>query len=128
MDFIFTMVVQALALLLSYDIACQWFINLFQRMEDHWPTELRIPMTTQLIPAIPKLHEPMHSRKNCQQFSLNFIPGVRKSDTETPEHVWAGHNGLGNATKTQGPGGHHDILMITLASGIGSSTLGLGKH
>ena len=29
---------------------------------------------------------------------------------ETPECVWAGHNGLGNATKTQGLGGYHDIL------------------
>ena len=29
---------------------------------------------------------------------------------ETPECVWAGHNGLGNTTKTQGLGGRHDIL------------------
>jgi len=29
---------------------------------------------------------------------------------ETPERVWAGHNGLGNSTKMQGPGGRHDVL------------------
>jgi len=29
---------------------------------------------------------------------------------ETPERVWAGHNALGNSTKTQGPGGRHDVL------------------
>ena len=29
---------------------------------------------------------------------------------ETPERVWAWHNGLGKMTKTQRPGGHHDVL------------------
>ena len=113
MDYLIALVVQAFALaliLISYDIACQWFVNLFHRMDEHWPTALKIPPSTRLIPAIPKLHEPMHGRKNHQQFSLNFIPGVGKSDMETPECVWAGHNGLGNTTKTQGPGGRHDVL------------------
>ena len=130
MDFILAMVVQALALcliIISYDIACQWFVNLFQRMEDHWPAELRIPTTTQLIPAIPKLHEPMHGRKNHQQFSLNFIPGVGKSDMETPERVWAGHNGLGNATKTQGPGGRHDVLDNHFGFWNWLKYIGIGK-
>jgi hypothetical protein len=42
--------------------------------------------------------------------SLNFIPGVGKSDMEMPEHVWVAHNGLGNSIKTQGPGGRQDVL------------------
>jgi len=99
-----------LLILISYDIACQWFINLFTRIDDHWPDEIKIPPTTQLIPAIPKLHEPMHGRANHEVFSLNYIPGVGKSDLETPERVWSAHNGLGNSTKTQGPGGRHDVL------------------
>ena len=114
MDFLVGSTLHAFALLLliliSYDIACQWFINLFTRIEDHWPDEIKIPSTTQLIPAIPKLHEPMHGRANHEVFSLNFIPGVGKSDLETPERVWSAHNGLGNSTKTQGPGGRHDVL------------------
>ena len=114
MDFLVGSTLHAFALLLliliSYDIACQLFINLFTRIEDHWPDEIKIPSTTQLIPAIPKLHEPMHGRANHEVFSLNFIPGVGKSDLETPERVWSAHNGLGNSTKTQGPGGRHDVL------------------
>ena len=53
-----------------------------------------------------------HARweKSSQKFSLNFIPGVGQSDMETLERVWAGHNGLGNLTKTQGPGGRQDVL------------------
>jgi hypothetical protein len=113
MDYIAALVIYYCAvslILFSYDIACQWFVNLFRRVDEHWPAALKIPASKKLIPAIPKLHEPMHGRKNHEQFSLNFIPGVGKSDMETPERVWAGHNGLGNSTKTQGPGGRHDVL------------------
>lgn len=113
-------------ILFSYDIACQWFVNLYRRME-HWPPALRIPASTTLIPAIPKLHEPMHGRTNHQQFSLNFIPGVGKSDMETPERVWAGHNGLGNSTKTQGPGGCHDVLDDHFGFWNWLKYIGIGK-
>ena len=113
MDYIAALVIYACAVSLivfSYDIACQWFINLLRRVDDHWPAALKIPPSKKLIPAIPKLHEPMHGGKNHHEFSLNFIPGVGMSDMETPERVWAGHNGLGNSTKTQGPGGRQDVL------------------
>jgi len=60
--------------------------------------------------AIPKLHEPAHHALNHQVFSLNYILGVGLSDLECPERIWAGHNALGNSTKTQGPGSRHDIL------------------
>ncbi|PPQ79259.1 hypothetical protein CVT24_007540 [Panaeolus cyanescens] len=63
--------------LISYDICCQWFKNLKSRLShEDWPAELRLPDNQTLIPAIPKLHKPMHHGKNHQQFSLNFIPGV----------------------------------------------------
>ena len=61
MDFIVASIIQAfiiqtltlIIILLSYDIACQWFVNLFVQMEAHWPPNLRIPASTKLIPAIP---------------------------------------------------------------------------
>ena len=80
-----------------------------------------------LIPAIPKLHEPMHGRKNHQVYSLNYIPGVGKSDMETPECVWVGHNGLGNSTKTQGPGSRHDMLDDHFSFWNWLKYIGLGK-
>ncbi|KAF9522288.1 hypothetical protein CPB83DRAFT_777307, partial [Crepidotus variabilis] len=113
MDYIFGAAIQACVLpiiLISYDIACQWFVNLASRMADHWPEQLCRSTPTKFIPAIPKLHEPMHKKKKHQVFSLNFIKGVGDSDFECPEHFWAGHNGLGNATKSQGPGSRHDVL------------------
>ena len=113
MDYIFALTVQKTALLfilVSYDIACQWFVNLFKRVEDHWPEHIRLSPSTTFIPAIPKLHEPMHEALNHQVFSLNYIQGVGLSDLECPERVWASHNAIGNSTKTQGPGSRHDIL------------------
>ena len=113
MDYIFASAIQKTALLfilISYDIACQWFVNLFKRMTAHWPPELHLPASTTFIPAIPKLHEPMHVAANHQVYSLNYIRGVGLSDLECPERVWAGHNAIGNSTKTQGPGSRHDIL------------------
>ncbi|KAF8202527.1 hypothetical protein BJ912DRAFT_842756 [Pholiota molesta] len=112
MDYVFASAIrmtQLCAILISYDIACQWFVNLFDRMREHWPQELRVPTTTRLIPAIPKLHEPMHGTANHEGFSLNFIQGVGKSDLEVPERVWSSHNILGNSTKTQGPGSCQDV-------------------
>jgi hypothetical protein len=74
------------------------------RMSDHWPSELHIPPSMTLVPAIPKLHEPAHDAVNHEAYSLNFIPGVGQSDFECPERVWASHNAVGNSTKSQGPG------------------------
>ena len=94
---------------LSYDICCQWYPNLYQRMA-HWPERLRVPPTLTTRPLIPKFHEPAHNEKAHEQYSFNLAVGFGKSDGEVPERGWAGHNGLGNTTKTQGPGSRHDIL------------------
>ncbi|PPQ77173.1 hypothetical protein CVT26_008093 [Gymnopilus dilepis] len=113
MDFIFGSVLQyvmVLLVLISYDVACQWFTNLLARIEGHWPESIKPRSTITLIPAIPKLHEPMHQQQNHQVYSLNFIKGVGLSDCECPERVWAPHNALSNSTKTQGPGSRHDVL------------------
>ncbi|KDR65407.1 hypothetical protein GALMADRAFT_148720 [Galerina marginata CBS 339.88] len=113
MDYIFAMVMQwvlVALVLISYDIACQWFVNLFNRIEGHWPEEIKFPNTIQLRPAIPKLHEPMHQTKGHQVYSFNYIPGVGLTDGECPERVWGPHNALGNSTKTQGPGSRQDVL------------------
>lgn len=97
-------------ILISYDIACQWFVNLQKRIADHWPTEITPPAATKFIPAIPKMHEPAHGKANHQMYSLNYIPGVGQSDLEAPERIWSPHNVLGNSTKTQGPGSRQDVL------------------
>lgn len=113
MDYIFGSSIQQFLVplvLISYDIACQWFVNLFKRIDSHWPDEIKPRLGTTLIPAIPKLHEPMHQTANHQVYSLNYVPGVGLSDCECPERFWGPHNILGNSTKMQGPGSRQDVL------------------
>ncbi|RDB23287.1 hypothetical protein Hypma_009705 [Hypsizygus marmoreus] len=88
MDYIFASALRDVVLplvLISYDIACQW-------------------------PGIPKLHEPAHQQEGHEVYSFHNIPGVGLTDGECPERIWAGHNMLGNSTKTQGPGSRQDVL------------------
>ena len=63
MDYIFGSVISPIDLLLviiSYDVACQWFKNLNARIESQWPNEIRPRAGLELRPQIPKLHEPAH--------------------------------------------------------------------
>ncbi|PPR02990.1 hypothetical protein CVT24_012178 [Panaeolus cyanescens] len=101
--------------LISYDISCQWFVNLKHRMQEiTWPNHLKLPDSLNLVPAIPKLHERMHAQgKNHQQYSLNYIPGVGLTDGECPERGWGPHNSMGNSTKSNGPGARCDIIDST---------------
>ncbi|PPQ74198.1 hypothetical protein CVT24_012717 [Panaeolus cyanescens] len=98
--------------LISYDIACQWFVNLANRMKESvWPTDLKLPDDLKLVPAIPKLHEPMHAQvNNHQQYSLNYMLGVGHTDAECPERCWGCHNALGTSTRNNAPGTRHTIM------------------
>lgn len=113
MDYVFGLVLRAIAIslvLISYDIACQWFVNLFKRMRESWPEEILPIDEKMLLPAIPKLHEPMHHSAGHDCFSFNYLFRVGETDGECPERVWSPHNALGNSTKTQGPGSRQDVL------------------
>ncbi|KAH7904972.1 hypothetical protein BJ138DRAFT_1118902 [Hygrophoropsis aurantiaca] len=81
--------VQLPAVVVSYDIACQYFINFFNRMTT-WPDKLKLNEET--------------------AYSFHYVPGVGVTDGEAAERLWAPHNALGNSTKTQGPGSRHDVL------------------
>ncbi|KAF9470561.1 hypothetical protein BDN70DRAFT_902008 [Pholiota conissans] len=112
MDYIFASAVQSAqvsSIIISYDIACQWFKHLHERINS-LPAALHLDPKIKTRPLIPKFHEPAHEEKNHEQFSFNFATGVGKTDGEVPERVWAGHNGLGGSTKTQAPGSRHDVL------------------
>ena len=113
MDYIFGSAISSLDLLLviiSYDVACQWFTNLQSRIDSYWPEEIKPKEQLEIRPLIPKLHEPAHERLGHEQYSFNYAAGVGKTDGECPERIWSAHNALGNSTKNQGPGSRHDVL------------------
>lgn len=111
MDYIFAYAIiatQLLTVAISYDIVCQWFVNLFRRMQG-WPEELRLRTGLHVRPLIPKFHAPAHKEEGHEQCSMNYAEGLGLEDGECPERVWGIHNPLANSTKAAGPGTMHDI-------------------
>ena len=106
MDYIFASAIQSTELALiaiSYDIVCQWFINMFMQIL-HWPELLWPKEGLKLQPLIPKFHEPAHLEKGHEQYSFNLVEGIGLSDGECSKHVWGSHNPLAGSTRTMGPG------------------------
>ncbi|KAG1907619.1 uncharacterized protein F5891DRAFT_1124520 [Suillus fuscotomentosus] len=115
MDFIFFSSIMPLLLLtvvISYDIACQWKLNLMKRMNE-LPEHLRMPAAVTLVAfmfGIPKFHCPAHEEKCAIPHSLNLMPGIGRTDGEGIEHNWAEMNRVANSTKEMGAGYRHDVL------------------
>ncbi|KAI0038767.1 hypothetical protein FA95DRAFT_1476165, partial [Auriscalpium vulgare] len=112
MDYIFLSGIRGLQgqqLLISYDIACQWSKNLWDRMEA-FPQSLRLAISPSDVDyAVPKFHMQAHG-EDCQtEFNLH-LKRVGMTDGEGPERNWAMINGKASSTKEMGPGGRHDTL------------------
>jgi hypothetical protein len=118
MDYIFFSAILSvilLAIAISYDIVCQWKINLRERM--HWLPE----HVTQQEPGVPPLEKRMRyglpvwhasaHEENCQiANSLRLQPGLAHTDGEGVERGWSRINGLSSSTKEMGQGAQHDTL------------------
>ncbi|OBZ73392.1 hypothetical protein A0H81_06621 [Grifola frondosa] len=97
-----------LAILFSYDIACQWFRNFFKRMQE-FPDDLRFEPKDAVRFAIPKKHFRVHG-PNHSQFSLNYLPKVGRTYGEGIESAWAHMNPVSLSTREMTPGGRHEVL------------------
>ncbi|KAJ7584477.1 hypothetical protein C8J56DRAFT_1005073 [Mycena floridula] len=99
------------AIVLSYDIACQWGKNLAQRCLTY-PTSLTYGFATasSIRYLVPKFHLPAHIPICQTRFSFNFTPAVGRTDGEAPERGWAAVNAVATSTKEMGPGSRRDTL------------------
>lgn len=101
-----------MAIFWSYDIACQWKLNLRTRIADNAGTREKFSDLdgTEFRFGIPKCHCPAH-KLDCQpQHSLNLLPGLGRTDGEGIERGWSELNGVGSSTKEMGPGSRHDTI------------------
>ncbi|KAF7349654.1 CxC2 domain-containing protein [Mycena sanguinolenta] len=100
-------------LFLSYDIACQWYKNLWTRMSI-FPEDVRWKADKEkkkkVVFLVPKFHLPAHIEKCNIDFSFNLTPFVGRTDGEAPERGWADANRLANSTSISGPGARRDTL------------------
>ena len=93
----------------SYDIMCQWSVNLQKRLKD-LPIENAEHLDRQIVArVVPKFHLAAHKESCRINYSLNYEPGAGRSDMEGPERTWFGLQG-GGSTKDQGPGYWSDAM------------------
>ncbi|KAH9478096.1 hypothetical protein JR316_0010334 [Psilocybe cubensis] len=99
-----------LRIVVSYDIACQWWVNLLKRCQIYPENVLSNPSAPSLVYLVPKFHLPAHVQKCQAAFSFNYTPGVGRTDGEAPERGWSATNGIASSTKEMGPGSRNDTL------------------
>ncbi|KAJ8482732.1 hypothetical protein ONZ45_g14849 [Pleurotus djamor] len=117
-----------LNLLVSYDIACQWGKHAVSRLAS-LPSLVRSKLAhNQIRFAIPKLHIHSHT-KFCQQtYSLNYLPGVGRTDGEGIERPWANIGATATSTRVMGPGAREETLNQHWGHWNWQKLIGLGKH
>ncbi|KAF9462252.1 hypothetical protein BDZ94DRAFT_1322782 [Collybia nuda] len=98
-------------LVISYDIACQWSVKLWERMKKY-PHRLHIGRNNSrsIVFLVPKFHLPAHIMACQTTFSFNFNAHVGRTDGEAPERGWSHINPVATSTREMGPGSRQDTL------------------
>jgi hypothetical protein len=114
MDYIFGSIMRhidpRLRKFISYDIICQWWKSLMQRMQQ-LPPLVRMSIILALFRfVIPKMHIRGHTVACQEEFSLDLVPGSGQTDGEGIERPWASIGAIATSTRVSGPGARHDIL------------------
>ncbi|KAJ7073553.1 hypothetical protein B0H15DRAFT_792741, partial [Mycena belliarum] len=97
-------------LIISYDIVCQWHINIWKRLQKYSPALIERAGKHYYMWLIPKFHLPAHIEACNILYSFNLTPFVGQTDGEAPERGWANANPLASSTKEMGPGSRRDVL------------------
>ncbi|KAJ7018026.1 hypothetical protein C8F04DRAFT_978149 [Mycena alexandri] len=126
MDYIFLSAilgVMAMYLAVSYDIVCQWQVNLRSRI-GKMPQRLQPPAELKMLFGLPIWHASAHESKCATKNSLSYMPGAGKTDGEGIERTWSGLNPAAWATKEMGNGGRHDALEDRIDHHNGEKNIG----
>ncbi|KAF7965003.1 hypothetical protein HWV62_1144 [Athelia sp. TMB] len=131
MDFAFLSVLMMsawLMLVISYDIACQWSVNLASRIP-RFPEAMQFDLSTcNVTPVIPKFHIYAHG-KSCQsRWSLNFLRWMGRIDGEGVEREWFNINPVALSTRLMGPGARWDTLDDHWGAWNWRKVTGLGRR
>ena len=111
MFFLSLLFCQLIDFVVSYDIACQWWVNLWERMKTYplWMHIKDLHMKS-LHFLVPKFHLPAHVMACQTVFSFNFNRHVGRTDGEAPERGWSQINPAAMSTSEMGPGNRRDTL------------------
>ena len=86
----------------SYNIACQWAINLWRRMNKLDSSFYIFGDHVNIRYLILKFHLPAHIAACHTWFAFNYTKGVGHTDREALERGWAKVNPLASSTKEMG--------------------------
>ena len=97
--------------LVSYDIGCQWNINLQSRINDYTAfRSLQISDLESWRVLVPKFHLAGHGTKCQLLFNLAYTKWAGRMDGERIESGWAQTNGMATWTRESGPNARRNIL------------------
>ncbi|KAJ7152741.1 hypothetical protein C8R43DRAFT_1127191 [Mycena crocata] len=129
MDFIVMAALAGFALIMltiSYDISCQWKVNLATRMQ-RLPKKMRLPLDKIKVEyALPVWHAASHNEECQRENSLSVKPGVGKTDGEGVERTWSVLNPAAFSTKDAGRGQRADVLDSKIDNHNHTKNLGEG--
>ncbi|KAJ6518043.1 hypothetical protein C8R47DRAFT_1205124 [Mycena vitilis] len=114
MDYMFFRSIKGSALMrffVSYDITCQWHLDIWNRMIKYKDDTITIDGAGKFMTfLVPKFHLPAHIEACNLKYSFNLTRDVGQTDGEAPERGWANANPLARSTKEMGPGSRRDTL------------------
>lgn len=101
----------SLSLLVTYNIACQYFKAFWSRMLG-FPEEMRlkIPDKSYLTAKVPKGHIRAHKDSCYGLFSLNYTFGVGSTDGEGIERLWSWLNMVAASAKKMTPAVRQELI------------------
>ncbi|THU95867.1 hypothetical protein K435DRAFT_819601 [Dendrothele bispora CBS 962.96] len=106
-DFLFSCTlkgVEYLCIVVSYDIACQWSIHFWKRMEELDPS-IKVRFTESGVKfMVPKFHLRAHQLSCHVPFNFEYAIGGGQTHGEVIEEGWAQGNKAAAQTKEMGPG------------------------
>ncbi|KAJ7029929.1 hypothetical protein C8F04DRAFT_1211870 [Mycena alexandri] len=129
MDYLFfstLMGVTLLSIVASYDIACQWFRNFWERMAA-MPKAMQLRPGVKLQFKVPKFHLPPHIKKCHGPFSFNYTKWVGRTDGEGVERNWSWLNMIARSVSVMGPGSREDTIDDFCGYANWRKTVGLGN-
>ena len=107
--------------LLIYDIACQYFIHLQDRIGHLLPDNLEIDR------AIGLFHVHDHKEECFYRFASSFIPGAGIVAGEILESLWAGLNRISPATRTATLAHRAEVIDDHASDSNHKKALGMGQ-
>ena len=96
-------------LLITYNIGCQWGINLCNCLSTYLPP-LNIDLNKVSCIAVPKLHLVGHGASCQGPYNLALMDGVGLTHGEGVETVWSHLTSLATWSRENGPAACHQVL------------------